>query len=160
VRGRSPRPVALFLVGTLAVIAVVAVIGSRTNRTFQSDVARSLAARSDAVAASLARGDRCSANRYAKQLRTAAVAVVRRDLVSPELAPELLTRTARLNRAITCPPPVSPAPAPATPPTPPNAHPIEPAAIDKSEKGKGDHARGDEGRGKKRVHEKGGGESG
>ena len=155
-RGRSPRPVVLLVLGTLAVTAVVVAIGSSTGSALQSDVARRLAERSDAVAASLARGDRCTANRYAEQLRTGAIEAVRRNLVSPELAPELLTRTARLSRAVTCPPPIAPAPTPASHSNPFAHSGAGSPAIGKDGHTKGDHGRG---RGEKRGHGNGKGDS-
>jgi hypothetical protein len=159
--GRNLRSATLVLVGALALVAIVATIESG-DPTFQSEVAQSLAKRSDAVAVSLARGKRCAADREAERLRADSIVSVRRNLVSPEIAGELLERTRGLARAITCPPPAparpaSPLPPPATPTTS-GTHRAPPRSEDREEGQGGD--RGKHGRGKERGHRRGDGDSG
>jgi len=147
--GRNLRWAVVALVGALAVVAIVAAVESGGDPSFQSDVARALADRSDAVAASLVRGKRCAADRDAERLRTESIVAVRTNLVSPQAAGELLTRTRVLARSITCPPPAPPTPAPATKTA--TTRRVPPSRSEDHGDGQ-DGDRGEHGRGKKRGH--------
>lgn len=141
------------------VVAVVAVRASNRDPTLQSGVARALADRSDAVAASLARGDRCVADRAAGQLQAASIVAVRRKLVSPQVAPELLARTRLLARSISCPPPArhlqAPPPPEATSTPDRRVGPAQSGDLNQGENG--DH--GEHGHDGKRGHGRGRGNS-
>jgi hypothetical protein len=80
-------------------------------------LARDLAARSDAVAASLANGDRCGAAVRAAALRQAAQGAVRQGRVVRRLASRLLPAVDSLAVSLpACPPPAT------SEPKPPRAH--------------------------------------
>jgi hypothetical protein len=158
--GRNLRSATLVLVGALALAVIAVTIEFSGGPTFQDEVASGLAERSDAVAASLAHGNRCTADRDADRLRTDSLVAVRGNLLSPQIAGELLTRTRRLAQSITCPPPAAarpaPPPSPATGPTPHMTPPPRP-----EHRGEGKDAdRGERGKGKKRGHHRGDGDSG
>lgn len=161
--GRNLRSATLVLVGPLALAVIAVMIEFSGGPTFQDEVASGLAERSDAVAASLARGNRCTADRDADRLRTDSLVAVRRNLLSPQIAGELLTRTRRLAQSITCPPPAAtrPAPSPSLPPpaTAPPPHATPPPRPEHHGEGK-DEDRGARGKGKKRGHQRGDGHSG
>jgi hypothetical protein len=75
-------------------------------------VAAELAARNEAIADALARGDTCAADAEAARLQQAVVAAVNAGRVPPELQEEVTGAANGLAERIACEPP-APAPAPA-----------------------------------------------
>jgi hypothetical protein len=77
--------------------------------TLSRTVARSLAARTDAVAAALAAGDSCRAARLARQLQQQTIASINRGAVAPALQEPLSGAVNDLVARVVCVPPPAPA---------------------------------------------------
>jgi hypothetical protein len=129
-----------------ALATAVLLAGCGSDR-IPADTAQALLADSRAVAARLAAGDRCGADRRAQALAAKARVAIQAGLVPVSLAGELRTRTMRLAAALTCPPPP-----PRVPPSPAQSQP--PAAVGDEGDGDENGDEGGKGRGKKRGHEK------
>ena len=104
---------------TPAIVAAAALVagcgGARRAQTPPPRLARALAqdlaARSDAVAASVVRGDRCTAAGRAASLAQAAHSAARAGRISPAFRARLLTAVDSLAASLpACPPPSPPSP--------------------------------------------------
>lgn len=88
--------------GALALVLLASGCGGE-ERGLSSDLAERLAARSDAVAALLDRGDPCGARSEAQRLQTDAIAAANAGRIPPALQEELLAAATELVEAIECP---------------------------------------------------------
>ena len=77
--------------------------------TLQRAVARTLAARSDAVAAALEAGDSCRALTLARQLQRETIAAINGGRVTAAFQEELSSAVNDLTARVTCAPPAAPA---------------------------------------------------
>jgi hypothetical protein len=155
------RPVAVTL--ALAVLLVSACgsqsrVSSRAAARLPREVAISLAARSDALAAALRRGDGCAARIQMHGLERQTSTAIASGRVPAAYRARLRTAVSGLaGRIPHCVPPPAPAPAPPPPPAPVSAQPAPahaPAGPKKKEHGgHGTHGKGPQ---KPKKHGKGG----
>lgn len=105
---RSPRGRLAALCPALATLALAASACGSSDEALDPDLGGRLAAQSDLVAASLARGDDCAARRAARGLRRDAERAIVAGRVPTTLARQLRLRTTRLADSIVCVPPAKP----------------------------------------------------